>query len=115
MGLFVLLLVFQTVVLEVVLRRLAAPAGAPAVHSLGQPAFWSGLISPALAPPLAAWVASRVTGRLQRVVDFARKIAEGDLDARLDPASGDELMAMEAPLNITADRLGMGFAQHGRR
>jgi two-component system, OmpR family, phosphate regulon sensor histidine kinase PhoR len=111
MGLFVLLLVFQTVVLEVVLRRLAAPAGAVAVHSLGQQALWSGPIALAVALPLAAWVASRVTGRLQRVVDFARKIAEGDLDARLDPASGDELMAMETALNLTAERLGKSFAE----
>jgi two-component system phosphate regulon sensor histidine kinase PhoR len=111
MGLFVLLLVFQTVVLEAVLRRLAAQAGADAVHSLGHEAFWSGMIALAVALPLAAWVASRVTSRLQRVVDFARKIAEGDLDARLDPASGDELMAMEAALNLTAERLGKSFAE----
>jgi two-component system phosphate regulon sensor histidine kinase PhoR len=111
MGLFVLLLVFQTVVLEIALRRLAAPAGTAAVHSLGRWALWSGLISLAFALPLAAWVASRVTGRLQRVVDFARKIAEGDLDARLDPASGDELMAMETALNLTAERLGKSFAE----
>jgi two-component system phosphate regulon sensor histidine kinase PhoR len=111
MGLFVLLLVFQTVDLEAVLRRLAAQAGADAVHSLGHEAFWSGMIALAVALPLAAWVASRVTSRLQRVVDFARKIAEGDLDARLDPASGDELMAMEAALNLTAERLGKSFAE----
>jgi two-component system phosphate regulon sensor histidine kinase PhoR len=111
MGLFVLLLVFQTVVLEIVLRRLTAQAGADAVHSPGFQAFWSGLIALAVALPLAAWVASRVTGRLQRVVDFARKIAEGDLNARLDPASDDELMAMEAALNLTAERLGKSFAE----
>ncbi len=69
------------------------------------------MIALAVALPLAAWVASRVTSRLQRVVDFARKIAEGDLDARLDPASGDELMAMEAALNLTAERLGKSFAE----
>jgi two-component system phosphate regulon sensor histidine kinase PhoR len=111
MGLFVLLLVFQTVVLEVVLRRLTAQAPADTVHSLGRQAFWSGLIALALALPLAAWVASRVTSRLQRVVDFARKIAEGDLDARLDQSSGDELMAMEAALNLTAERLGKSFTE----
>jgi two-component system phosphate regulon sensor histidine kinase PhoR len=111
MGLFVLLLVFQTVVLEVLLRRLIAQADADTVHSLGHQAFWSGLIALAIALLLAAWVASRVTSRLQRVVDFARKIAEGDLDARLDQSSGDELMAMEAALNLTAERLGKSFAE----
>jgi two-component system phosphate regulon sensor histidine kinase PhoR len=99
------------VVLEIAVRRLALPAGTAAGHSLGRWALWAGLISLAFALPLAAWVASRVTGRLQRVVDFARKIAEGDLDARLDPASGDELMAMETALNLTAERLGKSFAE----
>jgi len=52
-----------------------------------------------------------VTGRLQRVVDFARRIAEGDLSARLDQSADDELLAMEAALNLTAERLDKSFAE----
>jgi len=104
LGLFVLLLVFHSVVMEVVLRRLSA-------HTAGTEALWSGLIALAVAVPLSAWVALRVTGRLQGVVDFARRIAEGDLSARLDQSTGDELTAMEEALNQTAERLGKSFAE----
>ena len=46
------------------------------------------------------------------MVAFARRIAEGDLSARL-AADGedDELSAMEAALNQTAERLGQSFAE----
>ncbi len=111
LGLFVLLLVFHTVVMEVVLRRLSTRPGGETAHALGTEVLWSGLIALAVALPLSAWVALRVTGRLQRVVDFARRIAEGDLSARLDQSTGDELTAMEEALNQTAERLGKSFAE----
>jgi two-component system phosphate regulon sensor histidine kinase PhoR len=111
LGLFVLLLIFHTVVMEVVFRRLVARTAGATLPSLGREAIWSGMIALLVALPLAAWVALRVTGRLQRVVAFARRIAEGDLSARLDPSSGDELLAMEAALNQTAERLGKSFAE----
>src|SRR5580692_8990957 len=110
LGLFVLLLACHTVVTEIVFHRVASGTGS-ALPSVGKEALWSGLAALAVALPLAGWVALRVTGRLQRVVDFARKIAEGDLSARLDPSSGDELLAMEAALNQTAERLGKSFAE----
>ena len=110
LGLFLLLVVFQTVIAQLVYRRMATHTAA-ASPTLGNAPLWSGLIALAFALPLAAWVALRVTGRLQRVVDFARRIAEGDLSARLDQSSGDELLAMEAALNLTAERLGKSFAE----
>ncbi len=111
MGLFVLLLVFHTIVMEIALHRLSAHSAVEALHSLDSEALWSGLIALAVALPLAAWVTMRVTDRLQRVVDFARRISEGDLSARLDESAGDELLAMEAALNQTAARLGTSFAE----
>ena len=107
LGLFILLLAFYTVVVEVVFRRLLGDASSV----LGTEAFWSGLIGLAVAIPLAAWVAFRVTRRLQRVVDFARRIAGGDLSARLDESADDELLAMDAALNRTAERLGTSFTE----
>ncbi len=107
-GIFLILLLFQMVVLEVVLRRVPA---AGAVPSLGRAVFWSALIALGFALLLALWVAMRVTSRLQRVVDFARRISEGDLSARLERSGGDELLAMEAALNQTAERLGKSFAE----
>lgn len=101
MGLFFLVLVLQAVVMEVVVTRLPGQ-NAP---------LWSGLIALAVVLPLAAWSALRVTGRLQQLVDFARRISEGDLSARLNRSEGDELQAIETALNQTAERLGKSFAE----
>ena len=111
MGLFVLLLVFQTVAMELILRRFIEHAEGTLPLSLDREALWSGLIALVVALPLAAWAASGVTARLQRVVAFARRIAQGDLSARLDVAGRDELAAMESALNQTAERLGQSFAE----
>jgi two-component system phosphate regulon sensor histidine kinase PhoR len=111
MALFVLLLVFQTLAMELIFRSMMARATDETLHRLSREVLWSGLIALAVALPLAAWAASGVTSRLQRVVDFARRIAQGDLNARLVQSGGDELAAMEAALNQTAERLGQNFAE----
>jgi two-component system phosphate regulon sensor histidine kinase PhoR len=111
LGLFVLLLVFQTAVMEFVFRRLVEHRTGETFHLLVHEAIYAGLIALLVALPLAAWVASRVTGRIERVVTFARKIADGDLSARLALKDEDELSAMEAALNQTAERLGQSFAE----
>ena len=115
LGLFVLLLVFQTVAMEQILRRFMAHMPADTLHRLGNEALWSGLIALAVAMPLAAWAAGNVSVRLQRVVAFARRIAQGDLSARLDLAGGDELSEMEIALNQTAERLDQNFAEMENR
>ena len=101
MGLFVFLLALQAVVIALAYRRLPR-------HNA---ALWSGVIALLAALLLAGWAAMRVTGRLQQVVDFARRISEGDLSARLDRSAGDELHGIEAALNQTAERLGKSFAE----
>ncbi len=111
LALFVLLLVFQAVVMEIVLRRFVEHTAGESLPVLVREALWSGAIALAIALPLAAWAASGVTARLQRVVDFARRIAQGDLDARLTTSGADELGAMEGALNQTAERLGQNFAE----
>lgn len=111
MALFVLLLLFETAAMELILRRMMEDTAGETLHRLGREALWSGLIALAIALPIAAWAASRIAGRLQRVVDFARRIAEGDLSARLEFGGSDELTAMEAALNKTAERLGQSFAE----
>ena len=111
LGLFVLLLVFQTVAMELILRIFMERVPDDMLHRLGREALWSGLIALLVALPLAAWAARGVTARLQRVVDFARRIAEGDLSARLAEAGNDELAAMEGALNRTAERLDRNFAE----
>ncbi len=106
-----LLLVLHTVVMEFVFRRLIEHSAGVDLHLLGREAFWSGVIALAVAIPIAAWVASRISARLQRVVAFARRIASGDLSARLGEREDDELSAMEAALDQTAERLGQSFAE----
>jgi len=112
LGLFLLLLVFHTVVMEYLFHRVVAHAAEGTLHQVGREAFWSGLFALLIALPLAAWVAMRISARLHRVMDFARKIADGDLTARLDEIGGrDELSPMEAALNQTAERIGKDFAE----
>ncbi len=111
LGLFVLLLVFQTVAIELILRLFMQNLPADTLHQIDREALWAGLLALAVALPLAAWVARGVTGRLQRVVDFSRHIAEGEFSARLNPEGSDELSAMETALNQTAERLDSNFAE----
>ena len=111
LGLFVLVLVFHTAVMELVFRRMVRHAAGDSLQVLGRDALWSGLIALAIALPVAAWAAGSITGRLRRVVAFARRIADGDLSARLEESGEDEIASMEAALNQTAERLGQSFAE----
>src|SRR5215469_14065184 len=111
LALFVLLLVFHTLVMELVFRGMVSETGGRTLRAAGREALWSGLIALAVAIPLAAWVASRISNRLYTVVAFVRRIADGDLSARLPQKGKDELSVMEVALNQTAERLGCNFAE----
>jgi len=111
MALFVLLLLFETAAMELILRRMLEHSAGDALHELMRNAIWSGVIALLIALPIAAWVASRITARLHRVMEFAGRIADGDLKARLQYGGGDEISAMETALNKTAERLGQSFAE----
>jgi len=111
LGLFVLLLVVHTLVMEFAFHRMMEQTGERTLRLIGREALWSGLAALAVAIPLAVWVASRISARLESVVAFARRIADGDLTARLDRTGEDELSTMEVALNQTAERLGGNFAE----
>jgi len=111
LALFVFLLLFQTAVMELLLRLFVEHTPGETLNMHVREALWAGALALLLALPLAAWAASSISARLQRVVAFARRIAQGDLSARLDGADGDELSTMEAALNQTAERLGQNFAE----
>jgi two-component system phosphate regulon sensor histidine kinase PhoR len=111
MALFVLLLLFQTAAMELILRRMMEHLTGATLHRLSGEALWSGGIALLVALPIAAWAASRIALRLERVVTFSRRIAQGDLSARLEHGRGDEMAAMETALNQTAERLGQSFAE----
>ena len=104
LGLFALLLAVQFVAMEAVLWLLAVPV--PMGAAIG-----AGLLAVAVASPLAVWLAYRITGRLKRVVGFARRIAEGDLSSRLQMYSEDELSDIEEALNLTAERVTADFKE----
>jgi two-component system phosphate regulon sensor histidine kinase PhoR len=111
LGLFVLLLVFQIVVMEFIFSRLLESTAGVTLYISAHKALWAGLIALLAAIPLAAWASMRITARLKRVVHFAHSIADGDLGARLAPDGDDEISAMEAALNQTAERLSDSFAE----
>lgn len=111
LGLFALLLVFHTAVMEIVFHHMVDQTRGRGEQWLGREAIWSGVIALLVALPVAAWVAIRVMNRLDRVVAFARRVAGGDLSARLDQSADDELSAMETALNQTAERLDQSFAE----
>jgi two-component system phosphate regulon sensor histidine kinase PhoR len=103
-GVIALLLALQAALTELVFHF--------AVHR----ARWSALIALAISLPIAAWVATRITARLRRVVAFARQIAAGDLTVRLpERLRDDDLSAMESALNQTAERLHSSFAESKSR
>lgn len=111
LGLFILLLVFQTLVMVMVFGVMDRARGVT-LSGVSREALWSGLIAIVIALPLATIVASRISARLGRVVAFASRIAGGELSARLPSSAGnDEFSAMETALNRTAERLDADFAE----
>ena len=63
-----------------------------------------------LALLLAIVIAEIISRRLRRIVEFAGKIAAGDLSARIAETSGDEIAQVAAALDRTARRLEDNFA-----
>jgi two-component system phosphate regulon sensor histidine kinase PhoR len=116
LGLFLLLLLIQAAAMEFAFipflarKVLEIPPGKTNLF-LGHETLWSGLIALAVALALAVWVAGRITARLDRVIAFARRIAGGDLSARLDYDDEDTLSAIEAALNQAAKRLAESIAE----
>ena len=111
LGAFLLLLAVQMLVVEIVFHRIWERTPEDALSLLGGDVLWSVAIALVIALPLAAWVSGCISARLRRVVTFARRIADGDLDARIEIQGEDELSAVEAALNQTAERLGRDFAE----
>jgi two-component system phosphate regulon sensor histidine kinase PhoR len=111
LGLFVLLLLFQTAVLELVLRRLVEHTDRISLRALGSEMLWSALIALCVAVPVAALIAGGFSARFRRVIGFARRIAEGDLSARLEIQAEDDSSAMEAGLNRAVERLDQSFSE----
>jgi len=115
-GLFVLLLIFQAAAMEFVFIPLIAGkvlelSPGKTMPLLGNEILWSGLIALAVALSIAAWVSSRISTRLERLITFARKIADGDLSTRLLDTEEDLFSAPESALNRAACRMEESFKE----
>jgi two-component system phosphate regulon sensor histidine kinase PhoR len=111
LGLFALLLVFHAAVMELFFHQIVENSAVSSLNVLGRQALLSGVAAILVALPLAAWFSLNISRRLRRMVNFAHRIAEGDLEARLDDSYRDEISTMAAALNTTAARLQQSFAE----
>jgi two-component system phosphate regulon sensor histidine kinase PhoR len=60
---------------------------------------------------LAAVIAHLMGRRLRRMVDFAERVAQGDLTARVSDHSSDEIAQLASALDVTARMLESSFAE----
>ena len=115
LGLFSLLLVFHAAVMTFFVRQFVQSSAISSLPVLGRETLLSGLAALLVALPLAAWFSLNISRRLKRMIDFANRIAEGDLDARLEDTYHDEISTMAEALNTTAARLERSFAESENR
>ena len=79
------------------------------VHVLRRGILLASLLSLLVATLLAALLAQRAAKRLARIVVFAKRIASGDLSARVEEGNLDEISAVAHALDVTASRLEQSF------
>src|ERR1022692_41712 len=79
--------------------------------------FWGSLAAFIFAFMVAAVASQYVGWRLQRIVDFAERVAAGDLTARIASTSTDEIGQVASALDKTTRRVEASFArvQTGQR
>src|SRR5207302_63036 len=92
--------------------RLAYPLSSIQGHIAGirQTLLRATALALLLALLLAIVIAEIIARRLRRIVDFAGKIAAGDLTARIEETSFDEIAQVATALDRTARRLQHSFA-----
>ena len=78
---------------------------------LGVALFWGSLSAFVFAMLVAAVASQYVGWRLQRIVDFAERVAGGDLAARIASTSTDEIGQVAAALDKTTRRVEESFAR----
>ncbi len=92
--------------------RLAYPlrAIAETTRQIRRALLVSSFFAVLIAAVIAAITASTISFRLQRIVEFAERIAEGDLTARIEQHGSDEISQVAVALDRTAHRLEESFA-----
>ena len=100
-GIFIKLLAAFTLVI----------AAATVIVNFSAHHAWKGALLAFLVALIVSGIAARsIARRLQRIVDFAGRIAAGDLGARIAEASGDEIGQVAASLDKTALHVEKNFA-----
>jgi len=93
--------------------RLAYPL--PEVETTDRPLsvalFWGSLTACVFALMIAAGAAQYLGRRLQRIVNFAERVASGDLTARIASTSSDEIGQVAAALDKTTRRVEESYAR----
>ena len=79
------------------------------LHLLRRDLLIASLLALGLATLLAALLANRVAQRLQRIVQFANRIAAGELSARVEEGKLDEISEVAYALDSTASKLEASF------
>jgi two-component system phosphate regulon sensor histidine kinase PhoR len=79
------------------------------LHLLRRDLLIASLLALALATLLASVLANRVAQRLQRIVQFANRIAAGELSARVEEGKLDEISEVAHALDSTASKLEASF------
>jgi two-component system phosphate regulon sensor histidine kinase PhoR len=116
LGTFVLVVAVQAAATALVFLPMVAPkllglgAGA-AIRLLGPSVLGSALIALAVAVAVAGWMAHRAGARLKGITGFTRRMAEGELTARLPLDREDALAPVEAALNGAAERQAKSLAE----
>ena len=72
--------------------------------------LWGSVLALAISLVVSAIAARSIAGRLQRIVQFAERIATGDLGTRIAGGSRDEIGQVAASLDRTAQQLQESFA-----
>ena len=116
LGVFVVLVAVQAAGMALIaipmvapkLLRLSAGAG---IRLLGPSVLASALITLVVAVAVAAWMALKAGRRLKTVTGFTRRMAEGELTARLPLDRDDALAPVEAALNSAAERQANGLQE----
>ena len=93
--------------------RLAYPLAAIQENSsqIRQALVRGSLVALLLAVVLAAVAATLISRRLERIVNFAERVAAGNLSARIEVEHTDEIARVAMALNSTAERLEHSFAE----
>ncbi len=78
---------------------------------LGKALFWGSFFAFLFAVMVAAVAAQYVGRRLQRIVNFAERVADGDLTARIASTATDEIGQVASALDKTTHRVEESYAR----